>query len=202
MTNTESTNLDQPAEIDADSAPSPAIQDQPGREAGAEDGAANNGSDAKQRLIEEGDVAADYLEELLDIADMDGDIDISVSHGRASLAIISEEESAELGALVGKDAEVLEALQDLTRLAVQAVTGERSRLMLDINGHRAKRRDELTAKANEAIDEVLSTGQEVSLEPMNPFERKVVHDVVTERGLHSSSDGAEPSRYVVIAPAS
>ncbi len=155
-----------------------------------------------RRLEEEGEIAADYLEELLDIADVDGDIDIDVDHGRASVAIVAEgSEERALRRLVGADGEVLDALQELTRLAVQAKTGERSRLMLDIAGFRAGRRAELAEVARTAIASVRADGEPVSLDPMNPFERKVVHDVVAEAGLVSDSEGVEPARYVVVRPA-
>ena len=160
------------------------------------------GSATMKRLEEEGEVGADYLEELLDIADLGGDIDIDVDHGRASVAIVASEEGDErdLADLVGRDGEVLEAVQELPRLAVQARTGNRSRLMLDINGYRARRRVELTGIAQAAVEKVLATGQAVSLEPMNPFERKVCHDVVAAAGLVSESEGAEPHRHVVVQP--
>ncbi|CAM2886550.1 R3H domain-containing nucleic acid-binding protein [Actinomyces slackii] len=164
----------------------------------------NTGSDSSvSRLEEEGEIGADYLEELLDIADLGGDIDIDVDHGRASIAILASEEGdeRELADLVGADGEVLEAVQELTRLAVQARTGNRSRLMLDINGYRAARRIELTEVAQEAVTKVLATGEAVSLTPMNPFERKVCHDVVAAAGLYSESEGGEPHRYVVVLPA-
>lgn len=155
-----------------------------------------------RRLEEEGEIAADYLEELLDIADLDGDIDIDVDHGRAAVEIVAEAGSERaLRRLVGTDGEVLDALQELTRLAVQTKTGERSRLMLDIAGFRAGRRAELAEVARAAIAEVRASGKPVALEPMNPFERKVVHDVVAEAGLVSDSDGVEPGRHVVIHPA-
>ncbi len=152
------------------------------------------------QLEEEGEVAADYLEELLDIADLDGDIDIDVRHGRAAVEIVADD-AASLKHLVGRDGEVLEALQDLTRLAVQAKTGERSRLMLDVAGFRAARRVELTELAEKAIAQVKETGTEVSLAPLNAFERKVVHDAVAAAGLTSDSRGVEPQRYVVVQPA-
>jgi spoIIIJ-associated protein len=155
-----------------------------------------------RRLEEEGEIAADYLEELLDIADLDGDIEIDVDHGRAAVEIVSEDEAdPALRRLVGQDGEVLEALQELTRLAVQAKTGDRSRLMLDVAGYRAGRKAELTTLAEEAIEQVRASGSPMELEPMNPFERKVVHDVVTAAGLTSDSDGVEPYRYVVVRPA-
>lgn len=155
-----------------------------------------------RRLEEEGEIAADYLEELLDIADLDGDIDIDVDHGRAAVEIVAEKGSERsLRRLVGTDGEVLDALQELTRLAVQAKSGERSRLMLDIAGFRASRRAALAEVARGAIAQVKSSGEAVSLEPMNPFERKVVHDVVAEAGLVSDSEGVEPERYVVVRPA-
>ena len=160
-------------------------------------------SNTVKRLEEEGEVGADYLEELLDIVDLGGDIDIDVDHGRASIAVVAAEEgdAQELAVLVGRDGEVLEAVQELTRLAVQTRTGNRSRLMLDINGYRAERRSELTKVAQEAVKRVRVTGDTVSLEPMNPFERKVCHDVVAAEGLISESEGAEPERYVVVLPA-
>jgi spoIIIJ-associated protein len=155
-----------------------------------------------KRLEEEGEIAADYLEELLDIADLDGDIDIDIDHGRAAVEIVAEAGSERaLARLVGQDGEVLDALQELTRLAVQAKTGDRSRLMLDIAGFRAGRRTELLAVAAEAIATVRESGTRLALEPMNPFERKVVHDAVAAAGLTSDSDGVEPARHVVIHPA-
>lgn len=155
-----------------------------------------------KRLEEEGEIAADYLEELLDIADLDGDIDIDIDHGRAAVEIVAEAGSERaLRRLVGHDGEVLDAIQELTRLAVQTRTGDRSRLMLDIAGFRAGRRAELGEVARTAIAEVRASGGPVSLEPMNPFERKVVHDVVAEAGLVSDSEGVEPERHVVIHPA-
>jgi spoIIIJ-associated protein len=154
-------------------------------------------------LEEEGEVAADYLEELLDIVDVDGDIDIDVENGRASLAIVAEGTSdRSLRRLVGTNGEVLEALQELTRLAVQASTGERSRLMLDVAGHRAHRRKVLTEAATKACEEVKSSGKPLSLDPMSAFERKIVHDVVADAGLNSESEGVDPHRHVVILPAS
>ncbi|MFV0252928.1 MAG: protein jag [Beutenbergiaceae bacterium] len=158
-------------------------------------------TDESARLEAEGDIAADYLEELLDIADIDGDIDIDVDHGRAAVEVVSESHDRSLRRLVGDDGEVLDALQELTRLAVQARTGERSRLMLDIAGHRKARRAALTELAQEAIAQVQTSGQDVSLEAMNPFERKVVHDAVAAAGLVSESEGVEPHRRVVIRAA-
>ncbi|MBD7918743.1 single-stranded DNA-binding protein [Cellulomonas sp. Sa3CUA2] len=158
--------------------------------------------DLVTRLEEEGEIAADYLEEFLDIADLDGDIDIDVDHGRAAVEIVAEEVGDDsLRRLVGPEGQVLDALQELTRLAVQTKTGERSRLMLDVAGFRAARRKELVGIAAEAIERVRTGGEPVTLDPMNPFERKVVHDAVAEAGLVSDSDGVEPERRVVIRPA-
>lgn len=150
------------------------------------------------QLEEEGEIAADYLEELLDIADLDGDIDIDVENGRASVAVVAD--AGVLDRLVGEDGEVLDALQELTRLAVQSETGERSRLMLDVAGFRAARKAELQALTEEAVARVLATGEAQRLEPMNPFERKVCHDVVAAAGLVSESQGQEPRRFVVVLP--
>lgn len=152
--------------------------------------------DELSRLERECDIAADYLEGLLDIADLDGDIDMDVEGNRASVSIVG----AELLELVGENGSVLNALQDLTRLAVIRETGERSRLMLDIGGHRAKRRSDLTVLAQRAIEHVKETGEPEALGAMSPFERKVVHDVVAAAGLSSESEGDEPKRYVVVRP--
>ncbi|MGH8826840.1 MAG: protein jag [Jiangellaceae bacterium] len=145
----------------------------------------------------EGDVAADYLEGLLDIVDLDGDIDMDVEGDRAVVSIVG----ADLDALVGSKGEVLEALQDLTRLAVVRETGERSRLMLDVGGFRARRRAELVELANRAIEAVRVSSEPEALGAMTPFERKVVHDAVAAAGLRSESEGQEPRRYVVVLPA-
>lgn len=159
--------------------------------------AVRSDEDRATRLEREGDIAADYLEELLDIADLDGDIDMDVEGDRAAVSIVG----GDLDRLVGRNGEVLDALQELTRLAVLRETGERSRLMLDIGGHRAKRRTTLEGIARAAVAEVTGSGEPVSLKPMTPFERKVVHDVVAEAGLVSDSQGVEPNRYVVVRPA-
>jgi spoIIIJ-associated protein len=148
-------------------------------------------------LEQEGDVAADFLEELLDIADLDGDIDMDVDGDRASVSVVG----GALEQLVGRKGEVLEALQELTRLAVYRETGQRSRLMLDVAGHRAARREALVELAREHVEKVKSSGEPSRLEPMSPFERKVVHDAVAEAGLSSESEGDEPRRRVVVLPA-
>ena len=155
----------------------------------------------REQLEKEGEVAADFLETLLDICDLDGDLDVDIDGDRAAVAIVDSDEGRVPRRLVGQDAQVLEALQELTRLAVQSETGERSRLMLDIAGHRAGRRAELVKLAHEAIAQVKEGGEAASLSPMTAFERKVVHDEVLAAGLVSESEGAEPRRYVVISPA-
>ena len=148
------------------------------------------------RLEQEGEIAADYLEELLEIVDLDGDIDMDVEGDRATVSIVG----ADLPQLVGDDGRVLEALQELTRLAVYRETGERSRLMLDVSGHRATRRTELEALAAEVVGRVRASGEQESLAAMSPFERKVVHDAVAAAGLTSESEGVEPRRHVVVLP--
>lgn len=155
-------------------------------------------ADQLEALENEGDIAADYLEELLDIADLDGDIDLDVEGDRAAVSIVG----GDLDQLVGRDGEVLEALQELTRLAVYRETGERSRLMLDVGGFRADKRARLEKLAAETVAEVQESGEPVSLQPMTPFERKVVHDAVAAAGLRSESEGEEPRRHVVVLPAS
>jgi spoIIIJ-associated protein len=148
-------------------------------------------------LVQEGDIAGDYLERLLDIVDYDGDIDLDVEGDRAVVAVIGEG----LQGLVGPNGATLDALQELTRLAVQQQTGLRSRLMLDVGGYRARRRTALADIARDAAAEVRSTGSPVRLDAMNPFERKVVHDTVaTIEEVRSESEGEEPDRRVVILP--
>ena len=149
-----------------------------------------------RQLEQEGDIAADYLEELLDIADLDGDLDMDVDGDRAAVSIVG----ADLSQLVGQRGEVLDALQELTRLAVYRETGERSRLMLDVSGYRADQRARLVALAEESVTRVQDSGERVALDPMSPFERKVVHDAVAAAGLTSESEGVEPRRFVVILP--
>ena len=164
------------------------------------DEAESESSSAHLKALEEqGAFAADYLEELLDIADLGGDLDIDVENDRAMVAIVAEgADLADLKRLVGRDGQVLESLQELTRLAVQQRTGERSRLMLDIANYRADKKRELTAIAEEAVTKVKATGEPVKLDPMNPFERKVCHDVAAAAGCYSESEGASPNRCVVI----
>jgi spoIIIJ-associated protein len=147
-------------------------------------------------LEEEGEIAADYIEGLLDIADLDGDIDMDVEGDRAVVSVVG----ATLDELVGDDGEVLEALQELTRLAVHRKTGLRARLMLDVGGFRARRRSELAELGRSLAAEVERTGEPRKLRAMTPFERKVVHDAVAEAGLRSESEGEEPNRRVVIFP--
>jgi spoIIIJ-associated protein len=159
---------------------------------------ATESTTGKSSLLEqEGDAAADYLEGLLDILDLDGDIDIDVEGNRAMVSVV-EARSGDLQHLVGERGEVLDALQELTRLAAARDTGERSRLMLDIAGARAARRVALVELATAAMAEAKRTAGPVALEPMNPFERKVVHDAVAEAGMVSESEGEEPRRRVVI----
>ncbi|QUL78951.1 R3H domain-containing nucleic acid-binding protein [Brevibacterium sp. SMBL_HHYL_HB1] len=149
-------------------------------------------------LEEEGEIAADYLEELLDLADIDGDIDIDVADGRAQLSIVCEDEDSNLGTLVGKEGRTLGALQELSRLAVQTQTGQRSWLMLDIDGFRDNRREELIKKAKRAIEQVKVGGEEFAFKPMNSFERKIIHDQAARAGLVSESEGEGDGRHVVI----
>jgi spoIIIJ-associated protein len=147
-------------------------------------------------LENEGDIAADYLEELLDIADLDGDLDMDVEGDRAAVSIVG----GDVSMLVGPNGEVLEALQELTRLAVFRETGRRSRLMLDVGGFRADVRSRLERIAADAVEQVKQSGERLPLAAMSPFERKVVHDAVAAAGLGSESEGEEPRRHVVVLP--
>ena len=197
---------DAPVESSEDSAASPASADEADdadetdadEDAADEDAAeaeAPRRSKREEALTNEGEIAADYLEELLDIADLDGDIDTFNEGGRAHVSIITDSE-----ALVGKDGEVLDALQELARLAVMTETGPRSRLMLDVAGYRDKQRSMLQDLAADAISDVQESGEPVRLTPMNPYQRKIVHDAVAAAGLVSESEGEEPNRRVVVLP--
>jgi spoIIIJ-associated protein len=186
-----------------DTAPGDAVETTSGSVADA-----NGSSDRRRttgsrvRLLErEGEVAADFLERLLDIADLDGDIEVDIDGDRASVAIVDSEDGRVPRRLVGSEGKVLDALQELTRLAVQAETGERSRLMLDIAGHREQRRTAVLEVARNAIAEVKTTGSPKSLDDMSAFERKIVHDEVAAAGLGSESEGVEPHRHIVVFPA-
>jgi spoIIIJ-associated protein len=149
-----------------------------------------------EALEQEGDIAADYIEGLLDIGDFDGDIDMDVEGERAMVSVVG----GSLDELVGKRGEVLEALQELTRLAVHRKTGNRTRLMLDVGGYRERRRAELTKLGEDVAAEVARAGEPKPLAPMTPFERKIVHDAIAAAGLRSESEGEEPDRYVVVFP--
>jgi spoIIIJ-associated protein len=173
--------------IDADAADGDAVE---AEEADAEERALPD-------LEQESEIAADYIEGLLDVADLDGDIDMDVEGDRPVVSIVG----ATLDELVGPRGEVLEALQELTRLAVHRQTGLRSRIMLDVGGYRAKRRRELAELGRSTAEQVSRTGVPQRLQAMTPFERKVIHDAVAAAGLHSESEGEEPDRRVVVLPA-
>ncbi len=177
--------------------------EEPAADERSEDGAAPAPAkrSRKEQLVKEGEVAADFLETLLDICDLDGDLDVDIDGDRAAVSIVDSDEGRVPRRLVGQDGKVLESLQELTRLAVQSATGERSRLMLDVAGHRAERRAVLVEIAKDAIAKVKDGSDREALSPMTAFERKVVHDEVLAAGLTSESEGAEPRRFVVILPA-
>ena len=182
--------LEDSAERRAEDGADDATQEVDAPEAGAPD------ADLEERLVAEGEIAGDYLEELLDLLDFDGDIDLDVEGSRA---VVSIDGSDDLNKLVGRKGEVLDALQELTRLAVHQKTGVRSRLMLDIAGWRRRRRDELAALGDKVARRVLESGEREELAPMTPFERKIVHDAVAGvSGVRSESEGVEPARRVVV----
>lgn len=171
-------------------------EDEDDAEEDDEDDGDEDGEDDLSSLEEEGEIAADYIEGLLDIADLDGDIDMDVEGDRAVVSVVG----ATLDELVGDDGEVLEALQELTRLAVHRKTGTRARLMLDVGGYRARRRTELAELGRSVADEVSRTGEPKKLRAMSPFERKIIHDAIALAGLRSESEGEEPNRRVVVFP--
>ena len=149
-------------------------------------------------LEEEGEVAADYLEELLDIFDLDGDINIDVRQGRAYLEVTADQES---NLRLISEPETVEALQELTRIAVQTKTQSFSRLILDIAGSRQAKVDALTKVVNRVIDKVKDTNAPVAMKPMSSYERKIAHDLIGEAGLISESEGEGKERHIVAKPA-
>jgi spoIIIJ-associated protein len=197
MTNAETTGHD------TDEAPTVEVLEEEAPEDSADaadtatdDADAGTEVDSEERLVAEGEIAGDYLEELLDLLDFDGDIDLDVEGSRA---VVSIDGSDDLNKLVGRKGEVLDALQELTRLAVHQKTGVRSRLMLDIASWRRRRREELAALGDKVARRVLESGDREELAPMTPFERKIVHDAVAAvEGVRSESEGVEPSRRVVV----
>src|SRR5947199_6972260 len=187
MTDADTTERDFDEQLPVEDAPEDAVTPDAG-----DDGS----DDVEERLVAEGEIAGDYLEELLDLLDFDGDIDLDVEGSRA---IVSIDGSDDLAKLVGRKGEVLDALQELTRLAVHQKTGVRSRLMLDIASWRRRRREELAALGDKVARRVLESGEREELAPMTPFERKIVHDAVAAvSGVHSESEGVEPARRVVV----
>jgi len=189
-------------ELEAAEASDVGVETESGDEAELDDeaGEADHSGSSEDLLVREGDIAGDYLERLLDLLDYDGDIDLDVEAGRA---VVSIDGGEDLEKLVGPRGNVLEALQELTRLAVQQETGARSRLMLDIAGWRADRRKELSDLGTATAEKVVASGERVRLQPMTPFERKVVHDAVASvSGVHSESEGEDPRRRVVVFPQS
>jgi spoIIIJ-associated protein len=191
--------VDEGGDLENSQVSEPETTDDDGQEAASDDDAPAP-SNRRAQLEREGEVAADFLETLLDICDLDGDIDVDIDGDRAAVSVVDSEDGRVPRRLVGQNGQVLDALQELTRLAVQSATGERSRPMLDVASHRAERRAALVTVAKEAIDEVRTTGERKPLTPMTAFERKVVHDEVLAAGLVSESEGAEPRRFVVILP--
>lgn len=151
----------------------------------------------QEQLEREGDIAADYLEGLLDIADIEGDLELDVRQGRAYVSVESDDESLQ----VLSDPETVQALQELTRLAVQRETGEFSRLILDIGGSREKRRRELELLVDAAIAKLDGGATQASLPAMSSYERKIVHDIAAERGYVSESYGERAERHTVVRKA-
>jgi len=201
MTKKEKDVVEAAAETFEVAADAPEVLEADAAEVDAEvnEGGADREPRSAAALEEEGDIAADYLEELLDIFDLDGDIDIDVRQGRAYLAISSEDPKSNLSLVA--EPETVEALQELTRLAVQVKTNSFSRLILDVGGSRQKRVDDLTRIVNRIIDKVNDLGEAVHMKPMSSYERKIVHDLVSGAGLVSESEGEGRDRHIVVKPA-
>ena len=196
----DSSAAEAPAAVTEEAAPSGTSEASDASEdaAGAEETKKSERVASEGDLFRQSEIAADYIEGLLDILDYDGDIDELVSAGRPMVEVVGDR----LQPLVGQRGATLEALQELTRLAIFRATGSPSRLLLDIGGYRASRRKELAAVARNAVEKVKEHGDAVRLEPMSAFERKCVHDVVNAiAGVESESEGVEPNRRIVVSAA-
>jgi len=158
-------------------------------------GTATRPESTVEQLEQEGDVAADYLEGLLDIADIDGDLALDVRAGRAYVSVENEDQGA---LAVISDPDTVQALQELTRIAVQTKTGRFSRLILDVGGSRDARQLQLEKLVDRAIERLDDGASQASLPSMSSYERKVVHDIVAERGFVSESYGEGAERHTVI----
>ena len=146
-------------------------------------------------LDEEAEAAADLLEGLLDALDLPGDLRISVQDAHAEVEVVGLEE----GVLIGRRGQTLDAVQELVRTAMQRRFERRSRVLVDVDGYRARRMEKLLERADEAVEEVLATGEPQRLEPMDAIERRLVHQRVAETdGVVSTSHGREPARRIVI----
>ncbi|WFE32904.1 R3H domain-containing nucleic acid-binding protein [Micromonospora sp. WMMD975] len=195
MTDTSIPSADQPVDEETVEATSTGTEEDVSEEDATE--TRQKKAPADSDLFRQSEIAADYVEGLLDILDYDGDIDELVSGGRPVVEVVG----GRLQSLVGQRGATLEALQELTRLAVFRQTGTPSRLLLDVGGYRAARRKELAAVAKNAVEKVKEHGEAVRLEPMSAFERKCVHDVVNAMsGVESESEGVEPNRRIVVRP--
>ena len=164
---------------------------------GAVEDAAVADAESDEEFRDEGDIAGDYFEELLDIADIEGDLDIEDRDGRILISISAEGAGADDLAKLG-DPETVDALQQLGRLAVQAETGEFSRLILDIAGSRDARRSELARLVAAAIERLDGGASSAALPPMSSYERKIVHDLAAEQGCVSESEGEGRDRHPVL----
>ena len=197
---TNSSDLPEDQDLDLDEPieePEAAADEDADSETDEEEGDEEGDEPSDSDLFRQSEIAADYIEGLLDILDFDGDIDELVQNGRPMVEVVG----GRLNNLVGNRGATLEALQELSRLAVYRQTGEPSRLLLDVGGFRANRRKELVAVAKNAAERVKQHGESVRLEPMSAFERKCVHDVINAMpGVESESEGVEPSRRIVVRP--
>jgi spoIIIJ-associated protein len=154
-------------------------------------------------LEEQGEVAAEFLEGLLARMGLTADVEPTFEDGTMYVDVLGEgPDDEDMGLLIGRHGQTLEALQELTRVAVGQRTGLRARIVVDVEDYKRRQRSRLEAKAREVAKRVSRSGREEELEPMSPFDRKLVHDAVaTIGGVTSASRGEEPDRRVVIRPA-
>ena len=149
----------------------------------------------ENELEKEGEIAADFIEEFLDLADLDGDLEIEFKQERVYLTVDSEGES-NLGKV--SDPETVNAIQEITRLAVQSKTGEMSRLILDIAGSRDAKAKQIKDLVEKTLAKLEETDKDQHLKPMSSYDRKLVHDMVAEAGMVSESEGQGRDRHIVI----
>lgn len=151
-------------------------------------------------LEEQADAVADFVEELLERMGIDAIAEPTMHRGHVYVDIVDGPED-DMALLIGRHGQTLDAIQELARTAVGRRLDDRVRVLVDVSDYRKRQEDRLIEGAREVAERVQATGAEEQLDPMNAYQRKLVHDVVAEfEGLESVSEGVDPDRFVVVRP--